>query len=224
MKILIVEDEPQLAESMVSFLSAEDMVVEVARTFNEAATKAGVYSYDCVLVDILLPGGTGLDVVKQLKRENPQTGVIIVSARDSLDDKLAGLDLGADDYITKPFHLAELNARIKSLMRRRQRGGAPELVVGPIRINTDTHEVHAGNVAMDLTRKEYELLVYLASNAGRVLTKEAIVEHLWGDMALEGDTFDFVYTHVKNLRRKLAAGVELDLIKTVYGMGYKLKV
>jgi DNA-binding response OmpR family regulator len=224
MKVLIIEDEAALADSMAAFLTAEDMVVEVAHSFNEAATKAGVYSYDCVLVDILLPGGTGLDVLRQLKRDSPQTGVIIVSARDSLDDKLKGLGLGADDYITKPFHLAELNARIHALMRRRQRGGTRELVAGPIRINTDSHEAHVGDCRMDLTRKEYDLLVYLASNVGRVLTKEAIVEHLWGDMALEGDTFDFVYTHVKNLRKKLAAGTDQDLIKTIYGMGYKLKV
>jgi DNA-binding response OmpR family regulator len=223
MKILLIEDEQSLADSIAAFLKKEQFIVETAYTFHEAAEKAGVNAYDCILVDIMLPGGNGLDIIRELKRNRNETGIIIISARNALDDKLTGLDIGADDYLTKPFHLAELNARIKSLIRRKQHTGAVIIKSGEIEINTTTGTVQVKSEPVELTRKEYELLIYFISNKGRIVTKESIAEHLWGDFIVEADTFDFIYTHIKNLRRKLMSKGISDTIKTVYGMGYKFE-
>ena len=221
MKILLIEDEPDLRRSIKQFLHQEGYVVESAADFMKAADKAGAYDYDCVLVDITIPGGTGLDIVKQLKKARSKAGIIIISAKNSLDDKIAGLELGADDYLAKPFHLAELNARIKSVIRRLSFEGSQEIVFEEIKIDPAAQTVHVKGKNITLTKKEFDLLVFFISNKNRVLTKESIAEHLWGDDMDMADSYDFIYSHIKNLRKKLIEAGAEDYIHTVYGAGYK---
>lgn len=221
MKILIVEDEHQLANALVSYLKNEGYVCESVLTFEQAKEKVHLYDYDVVVLDIGLPDGSGLDLLKLLKQQRNHAGVLIISAKNSLDDKLIGLDLGADDYITKPFHLAELNARIKSILRRRNFEGNHEVIFQEIRVNTDTFDTLVNEQPVTLTQKEQELLLYFISNKNRVLTKESIAEHLWGDHMDMADSFDFIYTHIKNLRRKIAQKGGKNYLQTVYGIGYK---
>jgi DNA-binding response OmpR family regulator len=221
MKILLIEDEPELRKSIKHFLLQEGYVVESASDFSKASDKAEIYDYDCVLVDITLPDGNGLDIVKQLKKAKSKAGIIIISAKNSLDDKIAGLELGADDYLTKPFHLSELNARIKSVIRRMSFEGDKEIIFEEIKINPDAQTVLVKKKDISLTKKEFDLLVFFISNKNRVITKESIAEHLWGDDMDMADSYDFIYSHIKNLRKKLIeAGCE-DYIHTVYGAGYK---
>jgi DNA-binding response OmpR family regulator len=221
MKVLIIEDEQELLYEIKSYLEKEDFICEVADTYNSASEKLSVYHYDIVLIDIVLPGGTGLDLIKTLKKIKQDTGILIISAKNSLDDKLSGLDLGADDYITKPFHLAELNSRIKSVLRRRKFNGAMEIVHNEIRINPDNKTVYINDKEIQLTKKEYELLNFFIANKNRLLTKESIAEHLWGDNIDLADNFDFIYTHINNLRKKIMAAGGTDYLLTIYGMGYK---
>lgn len=221
MKILLIEDEPELRRSVKQFLHQEGYVVESASDFSKASDKAGVYDYDCVLVDITLPGGNGLDIVKQLKKAKSKAGIIIISAKNSLDDKVAGLELGADDYLTKPFHLSELNARIKSVIRRMSFEGSKEIVFEEIKINPEALTVLVKGKNISLTKKEFDLLVFFVSNKNRVITKESIAEHLWGDDMDMADSYDFIYSHIKNLRKKLIESGAKDYISTVYGAGYK---
>ena len=222
MKLLIIEDETDLQESILKYLQSEGFSVETAANYNQAEEKVDLYDYDCVIVDITLPGGTGLDIIRKLKQQNTDTGIIIISAKNSLDDKLTGLGIGADDYLTKPFHLPELNARIKSIIRRRSFHGANESDFNEIKILFDNHKILVNGVEVILTRKEYDLILYFVMNKERVLSKEVIAEHLWGDdMGLAADSFDFIYTHIKNVRKKLIDKGCKDYIKTVYGIGYK---
>jgi DNA-binding response OmpR family regulator len=220
-KILLVEDETALGESVLSFLKNEGHVCEWVKNFNSGAEKAGMYQYDCALVDITLPGGSGLDIVKALKKNNAKTGIIIISAKNSLDDKISGLDLGADDYITKPFHLAELNSRLNSVLRRRNFEGSNEIVFEKLKLIPDKQEIFVKGKPLSLTKKEYDMLLFFISNKNRVVTKESIAEHLWGDEADAADSFDFIYSHIKNLRKKIMDAGGDDYIKSVYGMGYK---
>lgn len=222
MKILIIEDEMEIAESISAFLSNEKMITEHAANLDLAIEKVSVFEYDCIILDLSLPDGSGLDVIRHLKKKAIDTGILILSARDSLDDRIEGLDLGADDYLTKPFHFAELHARIKSILRRRLHGGNKDLVFNELTLNIETRQAIANQKEIFLTRKEFDLLYYLIVNRERVLSKESIVEHLWGDMmGIDADSLDFIYTHMRNLRRKLLnAGVN-DYIKNVYGVGYK---
>jgi DNA-binding response OmpR family regulator len=224
MKLLLVEDEPELAADIVAYLTQEGYRCEWVATFSAAAEKIVLYQYECVIVDITLPGGNGLDLVRTLKKLDSQTGVIIISAKDALADKVTGLQLGADDYMTKPFHLAELSARLQSVVRRRHFGGRNEITVRGITVRPDAFQVLINNKPLDLTRKEYDLLLFLMANPGRVLTKEAIAEHLWGDNMDQADSLDVIYSHVKNLRRKINELGETDSIKTVYGLGYKFEL
>lgn len=221
MKLLIIEDERQLSDSIVGYLGKEDYLCEQAFTFNEAMMRVGIYEYDCILLDLMLPGGSGLDILYRIKREKPQTGVIIVSAKDSLDDKVAGLKIGADDYIAKPFHLPELSMRIFALLRRKSFAATNILRCGMIEIDLLGKNVKAGNITLDLTKSEYELLLFLIENRRRVVSKSAMAEHLSGDMADMLDDFNFVYAHIKNLKSKLADAGMADCIKTYYGTGYK---
>jgi len=222
MKILLVEDEIQLGQSVVSFLKQEGYICEWAKDFNTTYEKISVYEYECALIDITLPDGNGLDLVKALKKNYPATGIIVISARNSLDDKIKGLDLGGDDYITKPFHLAELNSRLKSVFRRRNLGGNNEIALGGIKLFPDSQEVLVNGIPVSLTKKEYSLLLFFISNQNRVLTKESIAEHLWGDESDMMDSFDFIYSHIKNLRKKIGKENGKDYIQSVYGIGYKL--
>jgi len=221
MKILIVEDEPQLLESIDSFLKNEGFLCEIAPSYFNAEDKLISYDYDVVILDITLPDGNGLDLLKLIKNNNASTGVLIVSAKNSLDDKLTGLDLGADDYITKPFHLSELNSRVNAIIRRRNFKGEEEIIFNEITLIPSAKEVKVNGNLLDLTKKEYALLLYFVINKNRVLTKEAIVEHLWGDNMDMADNFDFIYSHIKNVRRKIEANKGKNYLKTVYGIGYK---
>ncbi len=222
MKILIIEDEFELAQSIIAFISKEEYVCDLAHTFEEGNEKINLYDYDCAVIDIMLPGnGSGLDLITILRKSNPKTGIIVISAKNSLDDKLQGLDLGADDYLTKPFHLSELNARIKSVIRRRNFKGLDSIVIENIEIFPDSHELYIDKKEISLTRREFEILIYFVSNKDRVITKEAFAEHIWGDDANSFDNFDFIYTHIKNLRKKMIDNGSHDFIKSVYGVGYK---
>ncbi len=220
MKILLLEDEAELAQSISTFLKKGGHIVEVASSL-VAARQALANVQDCVLVDILLPDGNGLDLLRELKSGNPEIGIIIISAKDSVGDKIHGLELGADDYLAKPFHLGELHARIKSLARRKQRQGSTVLECGGIRLHPDSMEALIRGQTLALTPKEFELLLYFMTNRNRVLSKQSLLEHLWENMALGADSHDFIYAHIKNLRRKIFQSGGEDPIKTVYGLGYR---
>lgn len=221
MKILLVEDELVLSNAIEKFIIAEGYVCQVASNFHEALEKVSIYEYDCVLLDLTLPDGNGIQILEHLKSLFPNTGVIIISARNSLNDKLLGLDTGADDYLAKPFHISELNSRIKSVLRRRNFGGRSEVEFGALRIIPDTLMVYAHEQELKLTRKEFDLLLFFVTNRNRVLSRESIAEHLWGDEADQADSFDFLYSHIKNLRKKLEEVGCQSYIQTVYGIGYK---
>lgn len=221
MKILLVEDDETIADSIMVYLRDDGFICEFASTFTDAEEKIHTYEYDLIIVDIMLPDGTGFELVKQIKQAESKSGIIVISARDGVNDKILGLDLGADDYVTKPFHLAELNARIKSVIRRRNFDGDNEIIFREIKINPDSLQVTVNGKLIELTKKEHDLLMYFIANKGRVLTKESIAEHLWGDNIDEADSFDFIYTHIKNVRKKIVEQGGVDYIKTVYGMGYK---
>ncbi len=221
MKLLIIEDERQLSDSIVSFLSHEDYLCEQAFSFAEATSKVEIYEYDCILLDLMLPGGSGLDILRQIKQRSPQTGVIIVSAKDSLEDKVTGLQIGADDYLPKPFHLPELGIRIFALLRRKNFQSSNVLRSGEITIDLFSKTVTVGGRGIDLTKSEYELLLFFIENRNRVISKSALAEHLSGDMADMMGDFNFVYAHIKNLKAKLAEAGQRDCIKTFYGTGYK---
>jgi DNA-binding response OmpR family regulator len=224
MKILLVEDEKELASDIKNFVDDEGNICETAFSFEEGLRKINLHDYDCAIIDITLPGGSGLKIIEELKQLAAHTGIIIISAKDSLTDKLTGLKLGADDYITKPFHLAELNARIKSVLRRRQFRGENEIRLKELTFIPGKREVLINNNSIELTRKEYDLLLYLVNNNERVVTKESIAEHIWGDQADTFGSLDFVYSQIKNLRKKLIEAGSGDYIKTIYGIGYKFSI
>ena len=221
MKILIVEDEIELLETITSYLKNEDFMCEKASTFFDAEDKLISFKYDIVILDITLPDGSGIDLLKTIKKHSPNTGVLIVSAKNSLDDKLTGLDLGADDYITKPFHLAELNSRINSLIRRRKFAGDDTIEFNEITVFPSSKIATVNGKPVELTKKEYNLLVYFITNKNKVLTKESIAEHLWGDDIEMADSYDFIYTHMGNLRKKLKKLGAPNYLQTMYGLGYK---
>lgn len=222
MKILVVEDEDALREVMVRSLEKERYVVESAANYHEALLKINDYDYDCIVLDIMLPGGSGLDVLEELKKMHKKDSVIIVSAKDSLEDKVTGLDLGADDYLTKPFHLAELNARIKCIIRRKQQDGEMNISLANITVFPDLHTVHINDEELALNRKEFDLLYYFVTNPERLISKGALAESVWGDYIDQADSFDFIYSQVKNLRKKLKSAGATPEIKAVYGFGYKM--
>jgi len=224
MKLLLVEDEIELSKNIRSYLSGGDVICEHAANFQEAQEKITGFDYDILVLDIMLPDGNGLDILRLLKDVQPETGVLIISAKNALDDRIQGLEIGADDYLTKPFHLSELNARLRSIYRRRKFQGRKEILFEEISVNTDNLVVKVHDQAIELTGKEYELLLFFLANRNRVLTKQTIAEHLWGDNVDFLDSFDFVYQHIKNLRKKIIANGGQDYIKTIYGMGYKLTV
>lgn len=222
MKILVIEDEKAISDSISAYLGQEGYNCEFAGGYKSGEEKALLHNYDCILLDITLPGGNGLNILKNLKKEKPDVGVIIISAKNSLDDRVTGLDWGADDYLTKPFHLSELNSRIKSVIRRRNFNGQNEITFNELRLIPDEMQFMVNNQPVVLTKKEYDLLLYFLSNKNRVLTKESIAEHLWGDHMDMADSYDFIYVHIKNLRKKIIEKGGKDYIQTVYGMGYRL--
>ncbi|BAP31641.1 response regulator [Chryseobacterium sp. StRB126] len=221
MKILIVEDEAELAKSISEYLSEENYLCENAATFSEAMNKIETFEYDCILLDIMLPDGNGLKILEELKKQNKQDGVIIISAKNALDDKIEGLKLGADDYLTKPFHLSELMARVYSIIRRKQFSSSNVVKQNELQIDLLAKTVAVNNESISLTKKEFDLLIYFIGNKNKVISKSTLAEHLSGDFADMLDNHDFVYAHVKNLKKKLYdAGCE-HYLKTVYGTGYK---
>lgn len=224
MKLLVVEDEPSLLQSIQEYFTQEDFLCEGVATYPEAIRKVEDFDYDCIILDINLPGGSGLKLLQYLRQFKKEDGVIIISARDSLNDKIAGLDLGADDYITKPFHLSELNARLKALIRRKYAQGTNILESGNLKLDILSRNVTCGQHKIALTKNEFDLLAYLLNNKNRVVSKQAIAEHIYGDQSDNMPSFDFVYSQIKNLKRKLKEKGCDDLIQTVYGLGYKLSL
>ena len=221
MKILIIEDEKALLDSMLSYFTGEGNICEQASNYQAAAEKIALYNYDCILLDLGLPGGEGMELLGELKKLKKKDGVLIISARHSLDSKLAGLDLGADDYLVKPFHLSELKARVSAIVRRKNFDGDNIITYNEISIDVLAMTTVITGKEIVLTRKEFDLLVYLLANKGKVVTKNAMAEHLWGDEMDISDDFDFIYTHVKNLRKKLLEAGSQDYLRSIYGIGYK---
>ena len=222
MKILIVEDESSLCEMMQETLEKERYVVETASNFSDAKEKIELYEYDCILLDIMLPDGNGLELLKALKMLRKSEGVIIISAKDEIEDKVLGLELGADDYLAKPFHLAELKARIKSLIRRNQSKGENCISFGNVTLYPDQYKVTVNNEALELNRKEYDILHFFITRPDRGMNKTMVAEAVWGDHIDQVDNFDFIYAQMKNLRKKLQSSTAEIEIKAVYGLGYKL--
>lgn len=222
MKILIIEDEKELRETLVASLLKEFYVVETAENFGDAVEKIAIYDYDCILLDIMLPDGSGLEILSKLKSLGKSENVIIISAKNSLDDKLKGLELGADDYLTKPFHIAELNARIKAVLRRKSLDGKNSIEIGNIIFDIDERTLKVDQTNIHLNRKEFDILNYFLLNKNRLITKTALAEYVWGDQIDQADNFDFIYYQIKNLRKKLQESKADVSIESVYGVGYKL--
>jgi DNA-binding response OmpR family regulator len=221
LKILVIEDEEGLRESIEEYFSEAGNVCETAGSYQSAMAKINLYRYDCILLDITLPEGNGMDILKALKENNYPDGVLIISAKNSLDDRLNGLNLGADDYLVKPFHLSELMARVSAIVRRKTFNGSNLLLFNELTIDLLAKEVKVHDIPVKLTRKEYALLLYFIANKGKVVSKNAIAEHLWGDGIDMANNFDFIYSHIKNIRKKLMEAGSNDYIQAAYGMGYK---
>ena len=216
MKILIIEDELELATSIANYLNCEKYICEMAHNYADALDKIELYQYECIILDLNLPDGCGFDIIKSLKMNRSESGIIIISARNALNDKIEGLDLGADDYLSKPFSLSELNARLRSVIRRRHFKGQVEYAYNEIKVQPDVRKVFVNDILLELTRKEYDLLIFLITNQRRVLSKETIIEHLWSDyMGIEADSYNALYTHMGNLRKKLQDAGSKDYIETV---------
>jgi DNA-binding response OmpR family regulator len=224
MKLLVVEDEPSLLQSITEYFEQEFFVVDGAGTYNAAIEKIETVGYACIILDINLPDGSGLQLLQQLRRFKKDDGVIVISARNSVQDKIDGLNLGADDYISKPFHLSELNARVKALIRRKYGHGVNMLQSGNLELDLLSRTATCSNQPLVLTKNEYDLLAFLLNNKNRVVSKQAIAEHIYGDQADNMPSFDFVYSHIKNLKKKLKEKGCDDIVQTVYGLGYKVAV
>lgn len=221
MKLLLIEDDSSLREVLQCFLEKERYIIEIAENYKQASRKISDFDYDCILLDIMLPDGNGLTLLKELKELKKSDNVIIISAKNSLDDKVAGLELGADDYLAKPFHLAELSARIRSVLRRLQPNGGENITFGNISINTHSFVVKVDDRVIELSRKEYDILLFFVNRPERLINKGVMAENVWGDHIDEVDTFDFIYAQIKNLRKKLKEANATPELKTIYGFGYK---
>lgn len=222
MKILIIEDDLSFQEILRKTLEKERYIVEVAPNYRTGLIKLSDYTYDCILLDINLPDGNGLDLLRELKEMKKTGSLIIISARDTIEDKVEGLDLGADDYLPKPFHLAELLSRIKSVLRRNNQGGEQYVSYGEVKVNPHTFDIWVGNTKRELSRKEFDLLLYFLQRPNRIVSKNMLAEAIWGDHFDDVDNYDFVYAQIKNLRKRLSAwDADIEIV-AVYGMGYKL--
>lgn len=222
MKILIIEDEIGIVHSVREFLQGESFLVEEALTYQTGLEKVMNYDYDCVLLDIMLPGGNGLDLLRELEKEKRKQPTLILSAKGDVEDKVLGLEIGADDYLAKPFHLAELLARIKSIIRRNVQQGDKTLSYKNLQLNPETRQVLINQNELSLNRKEYDILYYFMLRPNRLMEKTTLAEAVWGDAVDQSDNLDFIYSQIKNLKRKLR-GIDADVdIQAVYGVGYKL--
>jgi DNA-binding response OmpR family regulator len=221
MKVLVIEDNVELLQDIKRFLEEEGNICEIAPNYKSANDKIGFFPYDILIVDITLPDGNGLDIIRAVKRESIDLGIIIISAKNAVDDRIHGLEIGADDYLTKPFYLSELNARIKALYRRKAYQGSKEIIFNEIRIKPDSLEVFVRDQLLNLTKKEFDIIHFFVVNRHRLLTKEAIAEHLWGDDIDMVDSYKFIYTHLANLRKKIAELGGKDYIQSIYSVGYK---
>ena len=222
MKVLVIEDEIELLNNIIESLKKEKFLIESATDYPSALEKVFLYNYDCILLDIMLPNGSGLDILNEIKKAKKSENIIIISAKDSLDDKLEGLELGADDYLTKPFHLAELNARIKAVIRRKNQDGKNEIELSNVILDLDQRQFLVDGASIMLNRKEFDILHYFLLNKNRLITKTGLAEHVWGDSSDQSDNLDFVYYQIKNLRKKLQESNAAIEIESVYGIGYKL--
>jgi DNA-binding response OmpR family regulator len=223
-KLLIIEDEHSLLKSIVQYFTQEKFLCETAISYDEGIRKIEDFQYDCIILDINLPGGSGLQLLKYLRQNKNKDGVIIISARDSLDDRITGLDIGADDYLTKPFHLSELNARVRALIRRKKAEGANILELGNLKVDLQARSALSAGQPIPLSRIEYDLMLFLMINKNRVVSRQAIAEHIHDGPSEQVPSTDFVYSHIKNLKRKLKEKGCHDIIHTVYGLGYKLSL
>lgn len=221
MKLLIIESDLELTTQLLRYFKRTSYHCEVASTFKEGLRKLINYEYDCVLLDLNLSGGDGMELIHSIRREDNQTAIIVITERNEVEDRIAGLESGADDYLIKPFHIGELDARIKAVMRRKTNQFGKEMDFGDIKINLEERDVYAKGKILKLTKKEFDMIVFLALRKNRVITKESLAEYLWGDYMEDAVTFDFIYAHVKNLRRKLSEAGCGDYLKTIYGIGYK---
>tara|TARA_B100001245_G_C22799273_1_gene385305 strand:- start:250 stop:927 length:678 start_codon:yes stop_codon:yes gene_type:complete len=223
MRLLIVEDEQRLLRSILTYLKDEDYIIDSSGNFQGAVDLISLHHYDCLVVDLMLGDTlrTGFDLIKTLKLHKEDTGVVIISAKDSLEDRIAGLEFGSDDYLAKPFHLAELKARIRSVLRRRKHQGFEEVVYGNIRLVIDKKEVYMFEEKQSLSPMQFDLLLFFVSNKEKIITKTSIADHLWADDFSFG-SYDFLYTHIKNLRKKLMSG-GCDYLENIYGVGYKFE-
>lgn len=224
MKLLVIEDEASLRESIVEYFTQEDFLCEAAGNFSEGIDKSDSFQYDCIILDINLPGGSGLQLLEHLRKYKKNDCVIIISARNSMDDKIAGLDLGADDYLAKPFHLPELYARVKAVIRRKYAAGSNILEVDRLQLDLMLKTVTYAGQPLSLTKYEFELLLFMLINKNRVVSRQAIAEHIYGEQTDNMASFDFVYSHIKNIKRKLKEKGCGDLLQAVYGLGYKLSI
>lgn len=222
MKVLIIEDEKELRHVISESLSKENYIVETASDYRSAIDKIEIYDYDCILLDIMLPDGNGLKLLEELKKSKRPSNVIIISAKDSLEDKISGLNLGADDYLAKPFHIAELNARIKAVLRRKNLDGKNNITINNLILDIDERTLSINNAPVSLNRKEFDILYYFMINKNRLVTKSALAEHVWGDNIDQADSFDFIYYQIKNLRKKLRDAHSEIEIEAIYGIGYRL--
>lgn len=221
MKMLVIEDEKDLRSTISSYFEKMGELVLTAENKFEAEDRLVSHQFDVIILDITLPDGSGIDILPMISKTQENAGVLILSAKNSLDDKINGLDLGADDYLTKPFHLAELNSRVKALVRRKVYKGDNHIQFNEIKINISENQAYINEELLSLTKKEFSLLLYLINNKNRVLTKESIAEHLWGDNLDYIENYDFIYTHIKNLRKKIESAGGEDYLNTVHGIGYK---
>jgi DNA-binding response OmpR family regulator len=224
MQILIVEDEASLMESMVSYLEMEGFRCEQAADFKTATCVIDKHDYLCMLIDLNLPDGDGLELVKLARENDSKSGIIIISARNAIEQRVEGLDAGADDYLVKPFHLSELVARVHSVVRRTRLEGGEMLRFDRIRVAPEERTCFVDEQQVELTQKELDLLLYFMSNRNRVVTKEGIADYLWGEYGGDYGSYDFVYTHLKNLRRKLMDAGCPDYVQNIYGIGYKFSI
>jgi DNA-binding response OmpR family regulator len=224
MKVLIIEDEKELSNSIVEYLKSENCQCDIAYDFAKALEKIRINTYDCIILDLTLPNGNGLDILKEIKNNAKTEGVLIISAKNSLEDKVKGLQLGADDYLSKPFYLAELGARLQAITRRKSFNGSNKIAIGPLILDIADKTLKGQSGYLELTKKEIELLFFFISNKNKFITKEAIADHLWGNDMYVSNNYNFIYTHIKNLRRKLMQEGCPDCIKVIYGVGYKFEL